>query len=202
LPAISFITYDFSNPIFIYIPMKISRKSALTSLVSSLLSLPFLSWGRPQKESANFKVEFAAAWKRSRDYTLKIFNQMPEEHLDFHYTEEAMTFRSQFVHCVSFTAAQLSDRFEAGNPFNNDINYNTLSKAQIAAEIGRFYDWVGELATKQTSAKLNEMRGFSGEKMPNWQFFYAMENHLIHHRGQAICYLRLKGVTPEGYVGW
>jgi hypothetical protein len=171
--------------------MRISRKSALTSLVSSLVSLPFISWGRSQKESSSFKEEFSVAWKRSRDYTFRIFNQMPEEHLDFHYTPEAMTFRSQ-----------LADRFEAKNPFDTDTNYNTLSKSQIAVELGRFYDWVGELAAKQTSAKLNEMRGFSGEKMPNWRFFYAMENHIIHHRGQAICYLRLKGVTPEGYVGW
>ncbi|MCU0354066.1 MAG: DinB family protein [Cytophagales bacterium] len=29
-----------------------------------------------------------------------------------------------------------------------------------------------------------------------------MENHIIHHRGQAIVYLRLKGIRPEGYVGW
>jgi uncharacterized damage-inducible protein DinB len=29
-----------------------------------------------------------------------------------------------------------------------------------------------------------------------------MENHIIHHRGQAIVYLRLNGVKPKGYFGW
>jgi uncharacterized damage-inducible protein DinB len=29
-----------------------------------------------------------------------------------------------------------------------------------------------------------------------------MDNHLAHHRGQMIVYLRLKGIEPPSYVGW
>ncbi|RZM10040.1 MAG: DinB family protein, partial [Pedobacter sp.] len=30
----------------------------------------------------------------------------------------------------------------------------------------------------------------------------AMDNHIIHHRGQCMVYLRMNGITPEGYLGW
>lgn len=178
-----------------------NRNTALKTLVgaTTLTTTMAQSQNEPYK---NFAEEFAPAWKRSRAYTLTIFNQMPEEHLNFHYTPEAMTFRAHFVHCITFTAAQLADRFGVKNPFDNDTDFDKLSKAQVAAEIGRFYDWVNEVVGNQTPAKLNEIRGFAGDKMPNWRFFYAMENHIIHHRAQALCYVRLKGINPEGYVGW
>lgn len=178
-----------------------NRKTALQTLIGAAAASPLLAQ-TPNAPYKNFKEEFAPAWKRSRDYTLLVFNQMPEADLDFHYTPEAMTFRSQFVHCITFTAAQFSDRFSTPNPFDSSLNFNKLTKAQVAAEITRFYDWVTEIVAKLKPAKLNEIRGFAGDKMPNWRFFYAMENHLIHHRGQAICYLRIKGIQPEGYVGW
>lgn len=29
-----------------------------------------------------------------------------------------------------------------------------------------------------------------------------MDNHLAHHRGQMIIYLRLQGIKPPAYTGW
>ncbi len=43
---------------------------------------------------------------------------------------------------------------------------------------------------------------FAGDTIPVWRLFYALENHIIHHRGQCVVYLRLKGVIPKGYYGW
>ena len=99
--------------------MRISRKSALTTLTSALVSLPFLGMTRSKKELQGFKQEFGTAWKRSQEYTLTVFNQMPEEHLDFQYTPESFSFRTQFVHCIVFTALQLAGRLEIANPYEN-----------------------------------------------------------------------------------
>ena len=67
---------------------------------------------------------------------------MPEEHLDFHYTPEAMTFRTQFVHCITFTAMQLAGRLEIKNPYENKKDWGKLTKAQVADELKGFYAWV------------------------------------------------------------
>jgi uncharacterized damage-inducible protein DinB len=37
--------------------------------------------------------------------------------------------------------------------------------------------------------------------MPNGRLRYALENHIIHHRGQCVVYLQLWGITPVGYLG-
>ena len=182
--------------------MKISRKTVLQSLLGSLISVPVFSASRSKKELKAFLEEFSPAWKRSQEYTLTVFNQMPEEHLDFHYTPEAMTFRTQFVHCITFTAMQLAGRLEIKNPYENKKDWGKLTKAQVADELEGFYAWVEKVAGETSPERLSKQEGFAGGKIQAWQFFYAMENHIIHHRGQAICYLRLKGITPEGYVGW
>lgn len=181
---------------------KMNRKTVLQSLLGMAISLPAFSALRSKKELKAFKDEFSPAWKSSLNYTLTVFNQMPEEHLDFRYTPESMSFRTQFVHCITFTASQLAGRLEISNPYENKKDWGKLSKAQVADEIKGFYGWVEKVVGETTVEKLAKEEGFAGGKIQVWRFFYAMENHLIHHRGQAICYLRLKGITPEGYVGW
>ncbi len=38
--------------------------------------------------------------------------------------------------------------------------------------------------------------------MTERQIINLMNDHLTHHRAQAIVYLRLNGVMPPKYVGW
>jgi uncharacterized damage-inducible protein DinB len=184
--------------------MKITRKNAIKAFAASLLSLPVLGETAEKKNLKIFKEEFYATWQRSETYTLRIFNQMPEEHLDFRYTAEAFSFRTQFVYCITFTAAQLSGRFEIKNPYEEKKReyWSKLSQKEIAAEISGFYAWIKGVVSEAKTDWLTDEENFAGGKLPKWRFLYAMENHIIHHRGQAIVYLRLKGITPEGYVGW
>jgi uncharacterized damage-inducible protein DinB len=178
-----------------------NRKTALKAILSTA-ALPTLASTRQSADLAAFKSEFVAAWKRSLDYTMAIFNQMPEAKLDYKYTPDAFSFRTQFVHCINFTSGQLSGRLGISDPYEKPVAWGKLSKAELATEIKNFYAWV-ETAVQQTpTAKLLEKDNFAGDDIPKWRLFYALENHIIHHRGQAICYLRLCGITPEGYIGW
>ena len=97
--------------------MKITRKTLLKTLTAGLITLPSFGKSRIEKDLLGFKSEFADAWKRSEEYTLTIFNQMPEEKLGFKYTEESFSFRTQFVHCIIYTAAQLCGRLNIPNPY-------------------------------------------------------------------------------------
>ncbi|MBC8110246.1 MAG: DinB family protein [Verrucomicrobia bacterium] len=184
--------------------MQITRKNALKALLASFLSLPVFGESSEKKDLKIFKEEFFSAWQRSEIYTLTVFNQMPEEYFDFRYTPEAFSFRTQFVHCITFTAAQLSGRFAVKNPYEEKKKeyWSKLSKKEIEAEISGFYAWVKAFVSEAKSDWLTAKEDFAGGKIPKWRFLYAMENHIIHHRGQAIVYLRLKGIIPEGYIGW
>ena len=149
-----------------------------------------------------FQAEFKRAWKRSRDYTLTTFNLMPEEHMGFKPMPEMFAFRTQFTHCITYTTAQLAGRLGVKDPYADIQGWAQKSKAEIAAELDRFYEWVGTTIAKVPAVQLAKQFDFVGESLTGKQLCYALENHIIHHRGQAIVYLRLKGVTPESYFGW
>ncbi len=177
------------------------RKQAIQTLVGGLLASPVVTAQASVKEDA-FQREFKQAWKRSQEYTLAIFNQMPEEHLNFKPTPEMFSFRMQFVHCMIYTTAQLANRVGVKDPYETTQGWNQRSKADVAGELTRFYAWVQQTVAGLKPEQLSKMEDFVGEAITGRQLCYALENHIIHHRGQGIVYLRLKGITPEGYFGW
>ena len=184
--------------------MKISRKTLLKSLFGGFLAIPTFGKSQIEKDLLGFKDEFATAWKRSEEYTLTVFNQMPEEKFGFKYTDESFSFHTQFVHCIIYTAAQLSGRLSIPNPYEKmpPSFWAKLSKSDLENELRKFYAWVQQIVNETKAEMLLKSEDYAGGSLPIWRFFYAMENHIIHHRGQAICYLRLNEIIPEGYLGW
>lgn len=186
--------------------MNISRKNALKSIFGALITLPVFGKKQAEKDFLEFKKEFSEAWKSSLDYTLKLYNQMPEEKFDFRYTPESFSFRTQFVHCLTFNTAQICGRLNILNPHDEKEKktgfWKNLTKAELETEIKDFYAWVEKTLFETKPEKLMQLESFAGGKIPVWRLFYALENHIIHHRGQVVCYLRLCGITPIGYIGW
>lgn len=184
--------------------MRITRKNALKVLGTSLLATPVLA--NTKTDEKVFLKEFLETWESSEKYTMELFNQMPEDKLDWKYTPESFSWRMQFVHCIIFNAAQLAARLEVEDPYDavtiKGGYWSKMSKDKLGSELKGFYDWVRKVATETSDEKLNLLTSFGSSDIPLWRLFYALENHIIHHRGQAVCYLRLNGITPIGYVGW
>ncbi len=184
--------------------MKISRKKSILTALSALFATTLMAKSTENKLEIDVCADLETSFKNSEKYTLTVFNQMPEDKLDWKYTPESMSFRTQFVHCITFTASQLCGRLGIKNPYDGRKNdfWAALSKTQLEAELKEFYSWLILLSTKTNIEILAKKEQFVGGEMPIWKILYAMENHIIHHRGQAICYLRLNGITPVGYIGW
>ena len=183
--------------------MKISRNAALKTLGLGLASNSVLANNTIQSE---FKNDFLIAWDSSQKYTLELYDQMPERLIDWKYTPESFSWRTQFVHCIIFNSAQFAARLEIEDPWEKITMkggfWSKLTKEKLADEIVKFYDWVRKTAKESSDEKLAGITSFGSGDIPLWRLFYALENHIIHHRGQAVCYLRLNGITPIGYVGW
>ncbi|MEM8528268.1 MAG: DinB family protein [Bacteroidota bacterium] len=148
------------------------------------------------------REELTAAWLRSRNMTLKNVEQMPPELFTFKYTEEAMTFAEQWQHCVIYTCGQLAGLTGVENPYESVKLPVQMSKQNIIKELRKMYAFVNASIQELSDEKLLTICSFAGEKIPVWRLFYALENHIIHHRGQCIVYLRLNGIVPKGYYGW
>ena len=145
--------------------------------------------------------ELIEAFQKSETYTLAIVEQMPDELFSYKYTPEAMSYAEQFRHCVVYTLGQIAGRLKIANPYENAKPKVDLNKEETMAETKKLYAFLYKTIQDLPNEKFYEKVNFQGE-IPIWRLFYAMENHIIHHRGQAICYLRLKGITPKGYFGW
>lgn len=151
------------------------------------------------------RQELLKAWQASQAYTLTIVDQMPEQYFGFRYTPEAMTFAEQWRHCCIFTCNQLAGQLDLkGNPYEDDTQNPPVEmrKEAVVAELNKMYAYVFQVIRTLPEEKLYAPVEFAGDTIPGWRLLYAMENHIIHHRGQCVVYLRLKGTTPVGYVGW
>lgn len=148
------------------------------------------------------KDELHTAWVKSEEMTLTNVEQMPAELFTYKYTKEAMSFSEQWRHCVIYTCGQLAGRVGLENPYENIKLPVQMTKESVIDELRKMYAFVRRSIKEMPMEKLLSECEFAGDTIPIWRLFYAMENHIIHHRGQCVVYLRLKGVIPKGYYGW
>lgn len=156
-----------------------------------------------QADTQRLRQELKEAFDQSQKYTLKLCEQMPGEFYDFRSTEATMTFSEQFRHCITFTTDQVAGRFGVNNPHRESPVPKVMTKEQVIGEVNKMYNFLRETIQSVPYEKLFLKQSYAGSEIPGWRLLYALENHLIHHRGQCIVYLRLKGITPaEGFLGW
>ena len=161
--------------------------------------------------------EFRARWKICKAYTIAMAEAMPEEHFDFRPTPEQMSFGQQFTHLGYFNV------FFFG--FVND-HTGTLGEMTSGEAIRSVKHCIAEpeAANKENTivyleetfdrctAFLSEMTEHDlaanqYQDRPPWLSGHSNRDlvlraalHTAHHRGQAVIYLRLKGVTPPSFA--
>ncbi|MEM6801993.1 MAG: DinB family protein [Bacteroidota bacterium] len=150
----------------------------------------------------SLRKELTDAWHRSERLTLINVDQMPAESFSFKYTPEAMSFAEQWRHCVMYTCGQLATRADIANPYEDVKLPVQMPKDDVIKELKNMYNWVRKTIDELSDEVLLSNCDFAGDTIPIWRLIYALENHIIHHRGQCVVYLRLKEVIPKGFYGW
>ena len=183
--------------------MKRSRFVRKIGLLGLIPALGTQAYGSTEKSNGrDLKQELIAAWLRSEKMTVTNMEQMPPEFFEFKYTPEAMTFSEQWRHCVVYTCGQLASRAGVSNPYEGVKLPVQMPKDDIIKEIKNMYDHVRKSIVALSNEKLESPCEFAGDTIPVWRLFYALESHIVHHRGQCVVYLRLNGVKPKGFYGW
>jgi uncharacterized damage-inducible protein DinB len=134
--------------------------------------------------------------KTSRDFTLKVADQMPESAYDFKLTPPQMSFAGQMVHLSQALDEYLSPFFgEAPNPAKPP----SMSKKDVIAFVRKAFDSSIEKVSKLTPAQLSKTYNSDEGTMSGLELLMAMLDHTTHHRASAEMYLRAKGITPVEY---
>ena len=145
--------------------------------------------------------EYEQKWTNAKKSTLELATSMPEEHFNFKPTEEQMTFKSQLLHMVG-NMNWLCSSYLGGEKIDADLKNTEYSKAEVLSILEKGFDLSLNAVKNLSTEQLEEKVEFFAGEMSKRQILTLMNDHLTHHRGQAIIYLRLKGVKPPRYVGW
>jgi|SRR5689334_13593124 len=132
----------------------------------------------------------------SRDFTLKVADQMPDKDYEFKLTPPQMSFAEQMVHLAEEQAGLLaplsSDRPNPGKPAS-------MSKKDVMAYVRQSFDSSIDKVSKLTPAQLSKTYSGGEGSMTGLELVMFLLDHTTHHRASAEMYLRAKGITPTEY---
>jgi uncharacterized damage-inducible protein DinB len=134
--------------------------------------------------------------KTSRDFTVKVADQMPEADYAFKLTPPQMSFAEQMVHLTQELDEYIAP-FSGEKP--NPAKPTSMSKRDVIAFVQKSFDGVIAKVSKLTPAQLSKT--YAGEEgiMTGTELLMGMLDHTTHHRASAEMYLRAKGITPVEY---
>lgn len=127
-----------------------------------------------------------ATLENSRQYTLNVAGMMPEAAYDFKPADEVWSF-GELLHHIAYGIQWWEANYVKGQQSAWAPPAAPDSKKEITAYLESAYD---SLQKTLSNGKLSD-KAVSG--------FHATLDHITHHRGQAVTYLRCKGIVPPEY---
>jgi uncharacterized damage-inducible protein DinB len=152
--------------------------------------------GAPLLAQSDVKGTVLKHLKTSRDFTLKVADQMPETDYSFKLTPAQMSFGEQMVHLAQAPEYILSPIFgEKPNPGKSA----TMSKGDIMAFVRKSFDASIDKVSNLTPDQLSKSYKTDEGTMTGLDLLMGLLDHTTHHRASAEMYLRAKGITPAEY---
>jgi uncharacterized damage-inducible protein DinB len=171
-----------------------------TTLLFRLLpAMLLLSFSVTAQDS--FLSDYKIKWKNAASYTLEFAKTMPEDYYGYTPTAVEMTFREQLKHMAG-NMVWLSSSYLDGSKTHIDPSKSGSSKKEIIVMLEKAFAYASQTVDVMTEKDLNEKVEFIAGTMTRRRILLLMTDHLTHHRGQLVVYLRMKGVEPPKYVGW
>jgi uncharacterized damage-inducible protein DinB len=133
------------------------------------------------------KEQLSATLENSKGYTLAVAGLMPEKDYNFKPVESVWNF-GELLHHIAYGIHWWEDNCIKGKKVEWNQPPAKTTKKEIIAYLDKAYASLIETISKE---KLTD---------DAVQGFHATLDHITHHRGQVVLYLRCKGITPPDYV--
>jgi len=143
------------------------------------------------------KDQIIKSFEKMCAYTLAVAEAMPAEHFGFKPTPEIMSFAEQLNHVAG-------SNYYIGTILKNPkrMRLSGTDKATVVADLKTSLEYVKTSLEGMSSADFGEEFDFFTGKISRLQGYLFMLDHMTHHRGYQIVYLRLKGITPPEFTSW
>ena len=174
----------------------------LIILTSLLLFSTFTSPLFAQKNV--FIKEYLERFEKSKEYLILVAESMPEDKYEFKATPELMSFAENLMHigwAMDWHSQSLMGGREARD-WNTDteLKVDKKSKKEMIATINKTFDKTIEFISDFDINKLEERLDYFGANRTKRQILLLLSDHITHHRGQMLIYMRLNGLLPPRYV--
>ncbi len=149
--------------------------------------------------TSDFKSSFLKVLENSRAYTIEVAEAMPAEDYTFKATDSVRTFGEQMAHIGMSSQFILIKLLKGEEVLKSDFTEQEIgaSKEKTIALINKSYDMLITSLKEMDNEELQEKFVlFFDPTLPEYtklEGFVFLRDHITHHRGQAIVYLRMKG---------
>lgn len=185
-------------------------KKSINYLIIGLMVIGLFAFvnkeSNPKKE---FNQTFSEVLKHAKEYTIQVAEAMPAEDYGFRPSDSVRSFGEQMTH-IGMSTSMILHTFIKGE----EMKMSMAEAGKLEKSIGASKEETIKLlnnAFDDAISSLNKMDPnelnktfvfiFSPDKpeFTNEQGFLFLRDHGTHHRGQAIIYLRMKGIKAPSY---
>ena len=151
-----------------------------------------------------FIKDYLERLENSRRYLILLAENMPEDKYAFKATPESKTFAENLMH-IGYALDWHSQSLLGGRDsrdWRTDTTFVAAdkSKKEMIARIDKTFDEAIKLMVTFDTMQFDDRLDYLGLNRTKRQIFLLLADHISHHRGQMIVYMRLNGLTPPRYV--
>lgn len=150
---------------------------------------------------ADYKANFLKKWENTKAYTIAVAEAMPEELYNYKPDPEARTFKAQLLHMMSNMMWLSADYLDA-EKYNGDLKDDTISKEVVLEMLNETFDLSHAAVAAFPNERMGEVVKFFAGPMEVQQILMLMTDHMTHHRGQILVYLKMNQIKAPRYKGW
>lgn len=152
----------------------------------------------------DFIKEYLERLENSKKYLILVAETMPEDKYDFKATPDSMSFAENLMHigwAMDWHSQSLMGGREARD-WNTDteLKVGNKSKKEMIAKIDETFEKTIKFISNFDINKLEERLDYFGSDRTKRQILLLLADHITHHRGQMLVYIRLNGLIPPRYV--
>lgn len=152
----------------------------------------------------NFIKDYVERLQNSRNYLILVAQNMPEDKYNYKASPESLTFAENLLH-IGYALDWHSHSLLGGREsrvWNTDTVFKvgTKSKKEMITLITNTFDGAIELIEHFDTTQFDDELDYFGLNRTKRQIFFLLADHITHHRGQMLVYMRLNNLVPPRYV--
>jgi uncharacterized damage-inducible protein DinB len=147
-----------------------------------------------------WQESFIEHWRDTTEYTLAVLDAMPADAFDTRPNPEQRPFGDQLKHLASANIAYF--RAFGLVPAPEATDASPTDKDAVRKFVSASFDYVSAVLAKLTErdlARKDLVLRKGAAPHSGTDICMRAYMHTAHHRGQAVVYLRVKGITPPAW---